>query len=172
MKRHFSKFGNIVSAYIKCDVVTKLSKGYGFVSYDTTDSATHAVQTMNGLVVSENRRLKVEKKWDKDQDKNDQDKDKEEDTISKNTIDNQKLIDDHNRNILDEAFVVLEKVVETKDHNKDHDKGQDNQCNNDHNNNNGDQNIFKFLSDEYNKDKDIYSTYKLEKLVIPNFTDS
>jgi CUG-BP- and ETR3-like factor len=55
----FKKFGNILSAR----VMTKdgKSKGFGFVSFDNSKSATDAIEEMNGLEIS-GKRLKVELK--------------------------------------------------------------------------------------------------------------
>src|SRR4051812_26513504 len=56
----FSAHGNVVSARIIIDKVSGRSKGFGFVEFDTDDSASKALQAMNGseqqgrkIVVSE-----------------------------------------------------------------------------------------------------------------------
>eukprot|EP00930_Biecheleria_cincta_P055736 TRINITY_DN42012_c0_g1_i1.p1 TRINITY_DN42012_c0_g1~~TRINITY_DN42012_c0_g1_i1.p1 ORF type:complete len:328 (+),score=80.34 TRINITY_DN42012_c0_g1_i1:109-1092(+) len=56
---HFSPFGQIVSAKIHTDVVTKASKGFGFCSYATTQAATMAIKGMNGFDTKTGKFLKV-----------------------------------------------------------------------------------------------------------------
>jgi len=56
---HFSPFGQIVSAKIHVDPVTKASKGFGFVSYATTAGATLAIKGMNGFDTKHGKFLKV-----------------------------------------------------------------------------------------------------------------
>jgi len=56
---HFSPFGQIVSAKIHQDPVTKQSKGFGFVSYATTAAATLAIKGMNGFDTKQGKLLKV-----------------------------------------------------------------------------------------------------------------
>lgn len=56
---HFSPFGQIVSAKIHVDPVTKASKGFGFVSYATTAAATLAIKGMNGFDTKHGKFLKV-----------------------------------------------------------------------------------------------------------------
>lgn len=56
---HFSPFGQIVSAKIHADPVTKASKGFGFVSYATTAAATLAIKGMNGFDTKHGKFLKV-----------------------------------------------------------------------------------------------------------------
>merc|ERR1719263_1067425 len=56
---HFSPFGQIVSAKIHQDPVTKASKGFGFVSYGTTSAATMAIKGMNGFDTKQGKFLKV-----------------------------------------------------------------------------------------------------------------
>jgi len=56
---HFSPFGQIVSAKIHTDPVTKQSKGFGFVSYATTAAATLAIKGMNGFDTKHGKFLKV-----------------------------------------------------------------------------------------------------------------
>lgn len=66
--KHFSKFGNLVSARVMMDRVTGRNKGYGkdelkvgFASYDNPQSAQKAVAEMNGYSIL-GKRLKVELK--------------------------------------------------------------------------------------------------------------
>mmetsp|Transcript_45971 Transcript_45971/g.127627 ORF Transcript_45971/g.127627 Transcript_45971/m.127627 type:complete len:331 (-) Transcript_45971:97-1089(-) len=56
---HFSPFGQIVSAKIHADPVTKASKGFGFVSYATPQAATMAIKGMNGFDTKQGKVLKV-----------------------------------------------------------------------------------------------------------------
>lgn len=56
---HFSPFGQIVSAKIHADPVTKASKGFGFVSYATPQAATMAIKGMNGFDTKQGKTLKV-----------------------------------------------------------------------------------------------------------------
>merc|ERR1712203_839141 len=56
---HFAPFGQIVSAKIHTDPVTKQSKGFGFVSYATTAAATLAIKGMNGFDTKHGKFLKV-----------------------------------------------------------------------------------------------------------------
>jgi len=56
---HFSPFGQIVSAKIHTDPVTKASKGFGFVSYATPQAATMAIKGMNGFDTKQGKSLKV-----------------------------------------------------------------------------------------------------------------
>eukprot|EP00933_Yihiella_yeosuensis_P042228 TRINITY_DN36782_c0_g1_i1.p1 TRINITY_DN36782_c0_g1~~TRINITY_DN36782_c0_g1_i1.p1 ORF type:complete len:322 (+),score=90.98 TRINITY_DN36782_c0_g1_i1:96-1061(+) len=56
---HFSPFGQIVSAKIHTDPVTKASKGFGFCSYATTQAATMAIKGMNGFDTKQGKFLKV-----------------------------------------------------------------------------------------------------------------
>lgn len=56
---HFSPFGQIVSAKIHVDPVTKASKGFGFVSYAAPQAATMAIKGMNGFDTKQGKFLKV-----------------------------------------------------------------------------------------------------------------
>ncbi|ANQ10790.1 Clustered-asparagine-rich protein [Plasmodium coatneyi] len=58
--QHFCCFGNIISSKIQRDN-TGRNSGFGFVSYDNTLSAQHAIQFMNGYFVN-NKYLKVQLK--------------------------------------------------------------------------------------------------------------
>ena len=55
----FGQYGNILSAKVFIDKATGLSKCYGFVSYESTDSAQSAITGLNGYNI-ENKFLKVE----------------------------------------------------------------------------------------------------------------
>jgi CUG-BP- and ETR3-like factor len=57
----FATFGNLLSAKVFVDRATNQSKCFGFVSYDNPNSATAAIQTMNGFQVGM-KRLKVQLK--------------------------------------------------------------------------------------------------------------
>jgi len=56
---HFSPFGQIISAKIHVDPVSKASKGFGFVSYATPQAATMAIKGMNGFDTKQGKLLKV-----------------------------------------------------------------------------------------------------------------
>jgi len=56
---HFAPFGQIVSAKIHVDPVSKASKGFGFVSYATPQAATMAIKGMNGFDTKQGKLLKV-----------------------------------------------------------------------------------------------------------------
>uniref|UniRef100_A0A8C4QBC4 RRM domain-containing protein n=1 Tax=Eptatretus burgeri TaxID=7764 RepID=A0A8C4QBC4_EPTBU len=60
----FVPFGNVVSAKVFIDRVTKISKCFGFVSYDNPHSAQSAIQAMNGFQIGM-KRLKVQLKRSK-----------------------------------------------------------------------------------------------------------
>lgn len=60
----FSPFGNVISARIMVDNETGRSRGFGFVSYDNSRSASEAIAQMNGLQIG-HKRLKVQYKKDK-----------------------------------------------------------------------------------------------------------
>lgn len=57
----FSPFGQILSVKVFLDKQTMVSKGFGFVSYASADSARLAIEHMDGLQVGE-KRLKVQLK--------------------------------------------------------------------------------------------------------------
>jgi RNA recognition motif-containing protein len=57
----FSPFGQILSVKVFLDKMTMVSKGFGFVSYASADSARLAIEHMDGLQVGE-KRLKVQLK--------------------------------------------------------------------------------------------------------------
>jgi len=55
----FAPFGHVVSSKVFVDKITNLSKGFGFVSYDSPVSAQQAIMAMNGFQIGQ-KRLKVE----------------------------------------------------------------------------------------------------------------
>jgi RNA recognition motif-containing protein len=57
----FRKFGEILSSRVIINYKTGLSKGYGFVSFSTSNEADLAILYMNAFKIG-NKRLKVEKK--------------------------------------------------------------------------------------------------------------
>jgi RNA recognition motif-containing protein len=57
----FSQFGNVVSAKVFIDKRSQESKGFGFVSFESTSSAQAALTSMNGFQIG-NKRLRVELK--------------------------------------------------------------------------------------------------------------
>ena len=61
----FSPFGTVVSAKVFIDKVSGMSKCFGFVSYDSPNSAAMAIQAMNGFQIGD-KRLKVQQKRPKD----------------------------------------------------------------------------------------------------------
>lgn len=59
----FKRFGNILSVHTMVDKVTHLSKGFGFISFSTTEEAEEAIKHMNGYMLGK-KRLKVQLKND------------------------------------------------------------------------------------------------------------
>jgi len=57
----FNPFGSVISAKVYVDKYTGESKGFGFVSYDSTQSAEAAIEQMNGFQIG-SKRLKVQHK--------------------------------------------------------------------------------------------------------------
>jgi len=57
----FNPFGNVISAKVYVDKFTGESKGFGFVSYDSTMAAEAAIEQMNGFQIG-SKRLKVQHK--------------------------------------------------------------------------------------------------------------
>ena len=49
----FSLFGNILSCKVVADRTTGKSKGYGFVHYETTESANEAIEKINGMMIAD-----------------------------------------------------------------------------------------------------------------------
>ncbi|KAG0469846.1 hypothetical protein HPP92_016546 [Vanilla planifolia] len=48
LREAFSKFGNVVQARVVTDRVSGYSKGFGFVSYTTTEEAAQGIKEMDG----------------------------------------------------------------------------------------------------------------------------
>jgi len=51
----FQSYGNVLSVRIMTEEATGRGRGYGFVSYDSADSAAMAIHHLNGLPVSSRR---------------------------------------------------------------------------------------------------------------------
>lgn len=49
----FAQYGNVLSARIMVETETGRSRGFGFVSFDSTESAAEAIKHLNGFPVSE-----------------------------------------------------------------------------------------------------------------------
>ena len=47
----FSLFGNILSCKVVCDRETGLSKGYGYVHYETNEAAANAIEKLDGMLI-------------------------------------------------------------------------------------------------------------------------
>lgn len=61
MYKLFCTYGNLLSVRIMVEKDTGRSRGFGFVSYDTPESAAMAIKELNGFVIG-NKRLKVQHK--------------------------------------------------------------------------------------------------------------
>lgn len=59
LMNQFSRFGHVLSSRIARDKDTNRPKGFGFVSFDHPSAANAAVHSMNGMMVSSGKRLKV-----------------------------------------------------------------------------------------------------------------
>lgn len=59
LRSHFSPFGQIISGKIHTDPMTNTSKGFGFVSYASPQSATLGIKGMNGFDTKQGKWLKV-----------------------------------------------------------------------------------------------------------------
>lgn len=55
----FKEFGTLVASKIYIDPTTMCSKGFGFVSYTTLESATQAIEVMHGFEVEDGKLLRV-----------------------------------------------------------------------------------------------------------------
>lgn len=69
MFKLFCSYGNLLSVRIMVEKDTGRSRGFGFVSYDTPESAATAIKELNGFVIG-NKRLKVQHKQIKSSDHN------------------------------------------------------------------------------------------------------
>jgi len=61
MYQLFCPYGNLLSVRIMVEKDTGRSRGFGFVSYDSPESAAHAIKELNGFAIG-NKRLKVQHK--------------------------------------------------------------------------------------------------------------
>ncbi|XP_073388862.1 flowering time control protein FCA isoform X4 [Physcomitrium patens] len=61
MKETFAPFGNVINARVGVERESGRNRGFGFVSFDSADSADTAIQRLNNVAVG-GRRLKVERK--------------------------------------------------------------------------------------------------------------
>lgn len=68
MYQLFCPYGNLLSVRIMVEKDTGRSRGFGFVSYDSPDSAAHAIKELNGFAIG-NKRLKVQHKQIREQQK-------------------------------------------------------------------------------------------------------
>ncbi len=48
LKQHFSQFGPVAQASVVTDKMTGRSRGFGFVEYESDDSANQAISQLNG----------------------------------------------------------------------------------------------------------------------------
>ncbi|KAI9016176.1 hypothetical protein DFJ74DRAFT_596065, partial [Hyaloraphidium curvatum] len=48
LRQEFSQFGNVTDCFIPRDRETGRPRGFGFVTFDSTDSANESVNKMNG----------------------------------------------------------------------------------------------------------------------------
>lgn len=62
----FRRFGTILSVHTMVNRQTGLSRGYGFISYESPDAAERAIEHMNGFRLGK-KRLKVQRKRDQEQ---------------------------------------------------------------------------------------------------------
>jgi hypothetical protein len=72
MYQLFSPYGNLLSVRIMVEKDTGRSRGFGFVSYDSPESAATAIKELNGFAVG-NKRLKVQHKQIRPRDLQDRD---------------------------------------------------------------------------------------------------
>ena len=63
---HFAPYGNVLTYRIARERETNRPKGFGFVSYDSPMSAQAAITNLNGMMVSNGKRLKVSLKKGED----------------------------------------------------------------------------------------------------------
>lgn len=64
LRSAFERFGNVTDAKVISDRDTGRSRGFGFVTLDDTDSATRAIEEMNGSQL-DGRTLNVNQAQDK-----------------------------------------------------------------------------------------------------------
>jgi len=60
LRQHFERFGPMVRCEITYDKDTGISKGFGFVSYDSAEAADAAMAAMNGAMIG-GRQIRIEK---------------------------------------------------------------------------------------------------------------
>ena len=58
LKKHFSKYGEVVSVNIIMDKITKRSRGFGFIKMDDTEAAEKAIRELNGTTLG-NQTIRV-----------------------------------------------------------------------------------------------------------------
>ena len=56
--KHFSQYGEVVSANIIFDKVTNRSRGFGFIRMDDTEAAEKAISELNGTTL-DNQTIRV-----------------------------------------------------------------------------------------------------------------
>lgn len=74
MYQLFEPYGNLLSVRIMVEKDTGRSRGFGFVSYDSPESAALAIKALNGFAIG-NKRLKVQHKQIRPKDMHNQDRD-------------------------------------------------------------------------------------------------
>ena len=80
----FEKYGEVNSAKIIIDRITRQNKGFGFIVMPDEDQAKHAIKELNGTEI-DGRKIVVNKS-DKKEDENNKDASKSHFTSKKNSV--------------------------------------------------------------------------------------